>query len=91
MKYETYFAKTGTIYGVSSKQNFGSWYHNVYKFNSLEVAKKWLKTEEHDFRERELMSKSEAIKLAGKEAVENCGLGIFNERYGFVVLSKDDE
>lgn len=59
------------IYGVSSKYSFGSWNHDVYVFNNEETAKKWLDTEENDFRERELMSKTAAINLAGKKAVEN--------------------
>lgn len=59
------------IYGVSSKSEFGSWSHNVVKFENEEQSEKWLKTEEYDFREREIMSKRDAIKLAGAKAVEN--------------------
>lgn len=59
-----------TIYGVSSKFNFGKWGHRVYKFDNKEIANKWLNTEEYDFRERELMTKTAAIKLAGRRAVE---------------------
>ena len=62
---------TRKIYGVSSKFNFGKWNHTVYVFNNRESAEEWLYTEEYDFRERELMSKTSAIKLAGKKAVEN--------------------
>lgn len=69
MKYTTYFARTGAIYGVSSKYNFGAWSHLVYKFENLSEAEEWLYTEEYDFRERELMSKSAAIRLAGRNAV----------------------
>lgn len=59
-------------YGVSSKYNFGTWNHVVYgAFESDEQAQKWLNTEECDFRERELMSKTAAIRLAGKKAFEN--------------------
>lgn len=58
-------------YGVSSKYDYGKWYHVVYRFSTDEQAEKWLETEEYDFRERELMSKTAAIKLAGKKAVEN--------------------
>lgn len=58
------------IYGVSSKFEFDEWNHRVYVFDSEEVAKKWLYTEEYDFRERELMDEEKAIKLAGEEAVE---------------------
>lgn len=59
-------------YGVSSKFDFGRWSHVVYgPFATEEEAQKWLHTEEYDFRERELMSKTEAIRLAGKKTVEN--------------------
>lgn len=58
------------IYGVSSKYEFG-WSHVVYVFDSSEAAEKWLKTEEYDFRERELMTKKRAIELAGKKAVDS--------------------
>lgn len=59
------------IYGVSSKLSFGAWSHRVYVFGNKEDAEKWLGTEEYDFRERELMTKTAAIKLAGKKSVEN--------------------
>lgn len=59
------------IYGVSSKFDFGAWHHIVYQFDSAETAEKWLHTETYDFREREIMSKTKAIKLAGRKAVEN--------------------
>lgn len=59
------------IYGVSSKFEFGTWSHKVYVFSDGDSAEKWLNTEERDFRERELMTKTAAIKLAGRKAVEN--------------------
>lgn len=58
-------------YGVSSKYEFGSWNHIVYVFDEKEDAEKWLNTEEYDFRERELMTKTAAIALAGRKAVES--------------------
>ena len=59
-------------YGVSSKFNFCRWEHVVYgPFSSEESARKWLETEEFDFRDRELMSKTAATKMAGKTAVLN--------------------
>lgn len=59
-------------YGVSSKFSFGKWNHRVYgPFKTEEQAERWLHTEEYDFRERELMSKTAAIKLAGRKFVEN--------------------
>lgn len=69
MKYEKYFEKTGKIYGVSSKFNFGRWEHYVKGFDDLQKAEKWLHTEEYDFRERELMSLSASKKLAGAEEI----------------------
>lgn len=59
------------IYGVSSKYDFGNWEHRVYVFDNQAEADKWLNTEEGDFRERELMTKTAATKLAGKKAVDN--------------------
>lgn len=59
------------IYGVSSKFDFGRWDHIVYVFENQEDADRWLETEEFDFRERELMTKEEAIELVGKEDVDN--------------------
>lgn len=62
----------GIAYGVSSKYEFGAWSHVVYgPFGSEDQAHEWLHTEEYDFRERELMSKTAAVKLAGRKAVEN--------------------
>lgn len=61
-----YFEKTGKIYGVSSKFSFGRWHHTGYIFNSLTEAEEWLHTEEYDFRERELMSKTRAEQLCGR-------------------------
>ena len=55
-------------YGVSSKYNFGTWEHIVYGYDE---AQEWLNTKEYDFREREIMNKTSAIKLAGKKAVNN--------------------
>lgn len=60
------------LYGISSKYDFGKWNHKVYgPFKNKEDAETWLKTEEYDFREREIMCKSAAIKIAGKKAVNN--------------------
>ena len=60
-----------TIYGVSSRYEFGMWNHRVYKFRDKETANKWLNTEEAYFRMRELMTKTDATKLAGNRAVLN--------------------
>ena len=57
------------IYGISSRHSFGICNRRVYKFNDKETAEKWLNTEEADFRMRELMTKTEATKLAGNKAV----------------------
>ena len=69
--YENYFNKNGFIYGVSSKFEFNEWHHAVTKFTDLKKAEKWLETEQYDFRERELCSKTQAIKYAGKKAIDN--------------------
>lgn len=54
-------------YGVSSKYNGRFWDHDVYgPFHSDEEATRWLHHQEGGFRERELMNKSAAIKLAGE-------------------------
>lgn len=74
MSPETYFKKNGKIYGVSSKYNFG-WSHYVVVFDDFQCAQKWLHTEEYDFRERELMSRTVAINLAGREVVDNAECG----------------
>ena len=59
-------------YGVSSKYKFGEWNHVVYgPFETEEQAQEWLYKEEYDFRERELMSKTAAIQMAGQRAVAN--------------------
>ena len=71
MDYKKYFEKTGKIYGVSSKYDFGTWNHMGYEFDSLDEAEKWLNTEEYDFRERELMSKTSAEKLCGRGYFKN--------------------
>ena len=62
---------TRTIYGVSSRYEFGLWNHRVYKFNDKATAEKWLNTEEADFRMRELKTKTEAMKMTGNKAVLN--------------------
>ena len=62
---------TRTIYGVSSRHSFGICNRRVYKFNDKKTAEKWLNTEESEFRMRELMTKTEATKLAGNSAVLN--------------------
>ena len=60
------------LYGVSSKYEFGGWGHIVYgPFKDQEQANKWLHTEEYDFREREIMGKTAAIRLAGRKSVEH--------------------
>ena len=62
---------TEAIYGVSSRFSFGMWNRKVYKFADETTANKWLNTEEAEFRMRELMTKTEAMKIAGNRAVLN--------------------
>lgn len=59
---ENYFKKKGFIFGDSYKYAFGRWHHHIYKFTDWDKAVEWLCTEEYDFRSRELISKTEAIK-----------------------------
>ena len=59
------------IYGVSTKCNFGRWEHIVYHFKDDKTAKEWLHTEEYDFRERELMNKTQAVNFVGRQSVNN--------------------
>ena len=66
MNYKKYFAKTGKIYGVSSNFYCGHWRHCGYVFYNLEKAEKWLNTEQHDFRERELLSRTAAERFCGR-------------------------
>lgn len=68
--YKNYFEKNGFIYGVSSVNDYG-WKHTVYKFTTLEEAEEWLHKETYQFAERELCSKTRAVQLAGKVAVDN--------------------
>ena len=35
------------------------------------TAKEWLHTEEYDFRERELMNKTQAVNFVGRQSVNN--------------------
>lgn len=63
------------IYGVSSKSGQE---HRVYVFDNNEAAEKWLRTEEYDFRDRELSSREEAINLAGLEAVESAEYAFYD-------------
>lgn len=67
MNPETYFKRYGYIYGDSYKWEFGRWHHDLHKFTDWDEAQKWLNTEEHDFRERELISKTEAVALGWKD------------------------
>lgn len=59
---ENYFNKNGFIFGDSAKFEFGHWSHHIVKFTDFDKALKWLHTEEYDFRERELISKTTAKK-----------------------------
>lgn len=64
---KAYFDKNGFIFGDSAKFNFGKWSHRITKFTDWEKAENWLQTEEYDFRERELISKTEAKKYGYTE------------------------
>lgn len=53
------------VYGVSYKFEFGRWKYWVWRFKTEDAARKWLHTEECDFRERQICTKEEAIELCG--------------------------
>lgn len=59
------------LYGVSYKYEYGAWNYAVYRFGDESSAERWLHTEEYDFRTRELMTKTDAVKMAGRKAVDN--------------------
>ena len=65
-KKRKYFEKNGFIFGDSAKFSFGRWQHDITKFTSFEEAEKWLHTEQYDFKERELISKTTAKKYGYK-------------------------
>lgn len=58
-----YFEKNGIIYGDSYKYEFGKYHHCIYEFKNWKAAEEWLKTEQYEFRTRELISKTEYKKL----------------------------
>lgn len=64
---KNYFDKNGFIFGDSAKFSFGKWEHRIVKFTDFSEAEKWLNTEEYDFRERELISKTAAKKYGYTE------------------------
>ena len=72
MTTDNYFSKYGFVYGISEKFAFGKWEGYVRKFTDLAEAKRWLLTEEYDFRTRELCSLSKA-KRSGyfKQSIED--------------------
>ena len=57
------------LYGVSSKyEGRSGWSYEVYgPFRSEKEADSWLHTQENDFRERSLVSKSAAINWQDRE------------------------
>lgn len=57
---EKYFKKNGCIFGVSEKFQFDCWQGYVVVFDDFEKAVKWLHTEEGDFRQRELIARTNA-------------------------------
>ena len=71
MKAEKYLEKTGVIYGVSYKYGGLGYYGSyVVKFYDIDIARRWLNTEEYDFRTRELASYSRAIEIVGAREIE---------------------
>lgn len=73
MKPATYFTRNHIIYGISYKpEDKNSTY--AIRFTDYDKAIEWLNTEEHDFRTRELCSKTTAT---------------INARYILTDLNKD--
>lgn len=69
---KNYFDKNGFIYGISYGFNFGTYkVYELLKFNDFERALLWLSTEQGQFKTRELVSKSRAIKECGLKWVNN--------------------
>lgn len=63
MKAINYFKKNGYIYGVSEKFEFGEWKGYAKKFDSLEEAEKWLRTEEYDLGGTYFLNHAKALKF----------------------------
>lgn len=70
MTAQKYFEKNGFVYGISSKSDTIYQDCAVYYFTDFAKARAWLHTEEYDFRERELCSKTQAVKCVGDKAVK---------------------
>lgn len=58
------------FYGVSYAFEFGRWVYDPYCFDSQLAAERWLHRESYDFRTRELVSRTKAIKLCGLKRVK---------------------
>lgn len=56
------------IYGISKKYaSRGKWEVYVVAFAAEAEAQEWLHTEERDFREREIISRDEALEWVGED------------------------
>lgn len=67
MNPNSYFKKNGEIYGMSIKFSFGKWSGYTRRFTDWDKAQTWLNTEEYDFRDRLLVSKTTAKRWGYKE------------------------
>lgn len=70
MTIDSYFKKYGRVYGISYKYQFG-WRCYCVEFSDLQEAREWLNTEQHDFRTRELVTKSQVIRDWGKSVFDS--------------------
>lgn len=78
------------IVGISTRIEFGDYkLYRVYVFTDRDLAEEWLYTEEYDFRIRELLSKTEAIKMYGRKVLDGAVDGDVYVKTGLVYDFKE--
>lgn len=70
------------VYGISDHSDFDMIGRYVVVFEDIEVGKKWVDTCEYDFRQRELMTRAKAVRIAGRRAVDDATPSIYFELDG---------
>lgn len=70
------------IYGLSVHSDFDTLGRYVVVFEDIEVGKKWVDTCEYDFRQRELMTRAKAVRIAGRRAVDDASPSMYFELDG---------
>lgn len=59
------------VYGVESKRTGNGWVDCVYCFRTKEDARKWYSERTgSEFRVKQIVTKTQAIKIAGKKSVD---------------------